>query len=404
MEVSHTNFADAEHVFEQFHLRSSRARGLLNVLPSKPFCKSKDTDDAHPDQVMMEDYVKFTKKLMDEGYFEGNWIWTTIRLFELAFIFLIGLLLFSIGWKFSGAAIWGLFGGRCGWIQHEGGHNSLTGIMWIDKLIQEITIGFGLLTSAGMWNSMHNKHHACPQKVKHDMDLDTMPLVAFYFGAARDTNRGINVWWTRIQKYTFIPLTSGVFVMLFWLFYLHPRKIIRDKAVFNGITMFVGHAVRTALVKALCPGITWTGAYFYGPLLSSWFAGMYLFGHFSTSHTFLPVVQENENKSWVRYAVEHTVDISPSNHVISWVMGYLNCQVIHHLYPNMPQWRGPDVSRRFQVFCNKWGLKYETIGYFEAWSRMFGNLDKVGSEYWKHNGDDSSVFTNRKGSASLKEE
>jgi len=87
--------------------------------------------------------------------------------------------------------------------------------MWIDKIIQEVTIGFGLLTSAGMWNSMHNKHHACPQKVKHDMDLDTMPLVAFYFGAARDTNRGINVWWTRLQKYTFIPLTSGGIVMLF---------------------------------------------------------------------------------------------------------------------------------------------------------------------------------------------
>jgi len=269
MEVSHTNFADAEHVFEQFHLRSSRARGLLNVLPSKPFCKSEDTDDAHPDQAMMEDYVKFTKKLMDEGYFEGNWIWTTIRLFELAFIFLIGLLLFSIGWKFSGAAMWGLFGGRCGWIQHEGGHNSLTGIVWIDKIIQEVAIGFGLLTSAGMWNSMHNKHHACPQKVKHDMDLDTMPLVAFYFGAARDTKRGISVWWTRFQQFSFLPLTSGCLVMLFWLYYLHPRKIIRDRAILNGLVLIIGHTVRTVLVKTLCPESSWIAAYFFGPLLSS---------------------------------------------------------------------------------------------------------------------------------------
>jgi len=133
----------------------------------------------------------------------------------LVAIFATGVYLFSIGWFVVGAAVWGLFGGRCGWIQHEGGHNSLSGVMWIDKRIQEVAIGFGLLTSGAMWNSMHNKHHTCPQKVKHDMDLDTMPLVAFYFGAAHDAKRGINSLWMRFQKYTFLPITSGGFVMLF---------------------------------------------------------------------------------------------------------------------------------------------------------------------------------------------
>jgi hypothetical protein len=63
------------------------------------------------------------------------------------------------------------FGARCGWVQHEGGHNSLTGDIWMDKRIQAATCGFGLATSGDMWNQMHNKHHATPQKVRHDMDL-----------------------------------------------------------------------------------------------------------------------------------------------------------------------------------------------------------------------------------------
>jgi len=309
----------------------------------------------------------------------------------LVVIFAIGVYLFSAGWSVAGAAVWGLFGGRCGWVQHEGGHNSLSGVMWIDKKIQEVTIGFGLLTSGKMWNSMHNKHHACPQKAKHDLDLDTMPLVAFYFGAAKDTNRGINLLWMRFQKYTFLPITSGCFVMLFWLYYLHPRKIIRDRAFFNGSMMLLGHCVRTVIVKAMCPTTSWLVAYFYGPLLSSWFAGVYLFGHFSTSHTFLPVIGEKENKNWVRYSLEHTVDISPTNYLVSWVMGYLNCQVIHHLYPNMPQHRGPEVARRLQSFCKKWDLKYEVIGYFEAWSRMFSNLGEVGMKYWSNNDQDLKI-------------
>jgi len=102
---------------------------------------------------------------------------------ELVAIFCIGVYLFSIGWVVSGAAMWGLFGGRSGWVQHEGGHNSLSGVMWIDKRIQEVAIGFGLLTSGNMWNSMHNKHHACPQKAKHDIQL----LLSHSISARRQT-------------------------------------------------------------------------------------------------------------------------------------------------------------------------------------------------------------------------
>jgi len=88
MEVSHSNYSDAEHVFEQFHLRSPRARRMLNALKSMPYqAKAGSTES---DQAMMEDYVKFTKQLMDEGYFEGNWVWTAARLLELVVIFCIG--------------------------------------------------------------------------------------------------------------------------------------------------------------------------------------------------------------------------------------------------------------------------------------------------------------------------
>lgn len=42
-----------------------------------------------------------------------------------------------------------------------------------------------------------------------------------------------------------------------------------------------------------------------------WLTGMFLFGHFSLSHTFMPVVEDGQHKDWIRFAMEHTVDISP---------------------------------------------------------------------------------------------
>lgn len=49
-------------------------------------------------------------------------------------------------------------------------------------------------------------------------------------------------------------------------------------------------------------------------------AGTNMFGHFALSHTFMPVIDETDDRSWVRYAMEHSVDISPGNPLVDWIM------------------------------------------------------------------------------------
>ena len=51
-------------------------------------------------------------------------------------------------------------------------------------------------------------------------------------------------------------------------------------------------------------------------------AGIYLFGHFSTSHTFTKTVKQDVFPTWVDYALYHTVDINTQNVFVSWIMGY----------------------------------------------------------------------------------
>jgi fatty acid desaturase len=43
------------------------------------------------------------------------------------------------------------------------------------------------------------------------------------------------------------------------------------------------------------------------------------------------------------------------------MQGYLNYQVIHHLFPTMPQCRGPQVSKELQVKAKQWGIQYTTV-------------------------------------------
>lgn len=50
--------------------------------------------------------------------------------------------------------------------------------MTLDKYIQGLTIGFGLGSDGTAWNRVHQKHHAAPQKIGFDQDMEVTPLVS----------------------------------------------------------------------------------------------------------------------------------------------------------------------------------------------------------------------------------
>jgi len=386
--------ADATPLFNAFHLRSKKARMVLKSLPQRTPQLSIQPGqllDETSEGKMLKNFEVFENELREEGFFEPSIVHNVYRISELVTMFAFGLYCYSFQTPVMialGIVVHGVFGARCGWVQHEGGHGSMTNDIGIGKRIQSFFIGFGLGTNGDMWNHMHNKHHAATQKISHDLDLDTTPLVAF-FNTAFESNRargavGFNRFWAKFQAFTFLPITSGVFVMLFWLLFLHPREMIRKRNWESGLYMLSSHIVRTVLFKHFAGFESWTSAYLVGYWGAMWVSGMYLFGHFSLSHTHLAVIDRDEHKNWVRFAVDHTVDIATSNPLVNWIMGYLNCQVIHHLFPGMPQFRQPEVSRRFAIFAKENGLNYHVVGYFEAWKLMLGNLHSVGEHYYEN--------------------
>eukprot|EP00492_Amphilonche_elongata_P005620 TRINITY_DN87_c0_g1_i4.p1 TRINITY_DN87_c0_g1~~TRINITY_DN87_c0_g1_i4.p1 ORF type:complete len:208 (+),score=28.81 TRINITY_DN87_c0_g1_i4:209-832(+) len=177
---------EATDSFNAFHARSKRAEKMLKLLPSR---------DATPQDLakfqvessdaLLKDFEELRQQLKAEGYYNPSYSHIAFRIFELAAMHLIGGYLFLHYWhsnplfSFLGLCIVGLAQGRCGWFMHEGGHGSLTGNLNYDWNIQRLFYGLGCGMSARWWRIQHNKHHATPQKMKHDADLDTLPLVAF---------------------------------------------------------------------------------------------------------------------------------------------------------------------------------------------------------------------------------
>jgi fatty acid desaturase 2 (delta-6 desaturase) len=372
---------DATDAFEQFHLQSTRARNMLaslprRVAPPEELATAEAVHQARRHEAMTKDMLALTRKLRAEGWFECSPAHTAYRVVELLALLGAGLWLLTAGWSITGLLVLGLFQGRCGWLMHEAGHWSLTTNIGMDTLLQEVIYGFGPGMSGGWWRSQHNRHHATPQKLTFDVDLETLPLVAFNAKVYERAKKSpLLRAWLSAQGFLFAPVTC-LLVALSWQFILHPRFIVRMRKYREGAVLLVRYAAiywfSTYVLRASLLQLA------LGYLVSLVAGSTYIFVNFALSHTHLPTTDATENVHWLDYASKHTVNIAPS-WLCDWWMGYLNYQIEHHLFPSMPQFRHGRVAPQVRELFAKHGLVYDVRGYFPALVTTFSNLHTVGN-------------------------
>ena len=371
---------DATDAFQEFHNRSKSADKWLKSIPSRPDDGTLAAQDK--DAALTEDFHKLRQDLEDEGYFKTSPAHVVYRIAEVVAMHIVGLYMIANGWGVSGCVLLGLAQGRCGWLMHEGGHHSLTGNINIDIALQVIIYGTGCGMSAAFWRNQHNKHHATPQKIGQDVDLDTLPLMLFNTEVQNGKQKSmVNAYtkpWIRMQAFLFAPVICFI-VGAGWQFYVHPNHSLRTKRYHELAAM----AVRYAFVYYLTtlPGWSTTNiilGYFF---IYGWVSAMYIFMNFAVSHTHLPVLKQDEDVSWVRYSADHTMNVTPGPFgVVNWWMSFLNFQIEHHLFPTMPQFNHPKISPRVQALFKKHGVEYIQMSYAEAMKVTFMNLHNVGAD------------------------
>jgi len=261
----------------------------------------------------------------------------------------------------------GLAQGRCGWWMHEAGHYSATGIIWLDRRMQEFWYGLGCGMSGSWWRNQHNKHHATPQKLGQDVDLNTLPLVAFHSDVYNKVRNPIMKMWLKMQAYLFFPVITYL-VAAGWQWFLHPRHAWRVKnfaELFWMGSRYVAwyFAFRHFGLAAVC----WS----YVIYLS--IGSGYIFTNFAVSHTHKPVLQKHEHVDWVTYSANHTTNCTPGL-ICNWWMAYLNFQIEHHLFPSMPQFRHPTIAPRVKKLFETHGLHYDVRPFWTCIAVTFRNL------------------------------
>jgi len=127
----------------------------------------------------------------------------------------------------------------------------------------------------------------------------------------------------------------------------------------------------------------WVALSILGPwvyIIMIWGGAAWMFGTFTLSHSHMPVTTESLH--WVEYSLLHTVDVEPV-WWCDWVMGYLNYQIEHHLFPTMPQFRAREIIDQVRALAEKNGIPYRCMSYVEAIKVSMKNLENVSEEIVK---------------------
>ena len=81
----------------------------------------------------------------------------------------------------------------------------------------------------------------------------------------------------------------------------------------------------------------------------------------TVEHTSFPVPDEDTGRledEWAVHQLKTTANFATNNKVVSWLVGGLNFQIEHHLFPKISHVHYPAISKIIRNACEEYGIPY----------------------------------------------
>jgi fatty acid desaturase len=226
--------------------------------------------------------------------------------------------------------------------------------------------------SYAWWMTKHTRHHANPNRVGKDPDIafDTISFVEE--DAARQ--KGLLGAITRRQGHLFFPLLllEGVNLHMTSFKTLLGREPVKGRwieisAIVLRFTLYLG-----VLFWFLPPLMAFA---FLGVQLAVF--GLYMGASFAPNHKGMPIIRSDAKIDFFSKQVRTSRNIS-GGWWASALMGGLNYQVEHHLFPSMPR---PHLAKAREIVrehCDSLGVPYTETTLVRSYAIVIAYLNRVG--------------------------
>ncbi|MCE6993493.1 acyl-CoA desaturase [Saccharothrix sp. S26] len=294
----------------------------------------------------------------------------------LAAFGLTGVSMVLIGdswWQLVPAVVLGVVFTQIAFLGHDAGHrqvfadhknNQVMGL-----LLGNLLIGVGY----GWWMGKHTRHHANPNHEDEDPDVD-IAVLAFSAEQA-ERKRGFFRWVVKHQAWLFFPL------LLLEGFSLHvistAAAVRREVKGWRLELVLMGMHVVVYLTTVFLLMSPLKAVVFIA--VHQGVFGVYMGISFAPNHKGMPVLQAGHQLDFLRKQVLTSRNVT-GGWFTDFLLGGLNYQIEHHLFPSMPRPHLRRAQALVRDFCHRHSVSYAECGLFTSYGFVLKYLHEAGAE------------------------
>jgi len=252
-------------------------------------------------------------------------------------------------------------------VMHDGSHGSYSQNKVLNKIMAH-SLNF-LGGNSQLWSKKHNiNHHTYTNVESVDDDIDLDPFLRLHDGQPRK-------WFHRYQHIYALFLYGTTYI--FWIYFLDfkkyftgriaedtpiPQMSFKDHVVFwmsKVVHVFVFIFI-PCLMLGLAKAIT-------GYVIAAVVTGFIISIVFQLAHIVEGTqfsIPENKGvvidiqSEWAIHQVLTTVNFATDNRLVTWLLGGLNYQMIHHLFPKISHVHYPAIRPLVIAACKEYNINY----------------------------------------------
>jgi fatty acid desaturase len=260
---------------------------------------------------------------------------------------------------------------QVGFVGHDAGHRQIFRSRRANYLLGLAHGNLAIGLSYGWWVDKHTRHHSHPNQEGKDPDIGD-GVLAFTERQAQASG-GPTRFIARHQRYLFFPLLllEGVQMHVASARALAGRRLPHRA---SETVLFGMHAAGyLAAVLLVLPPVK--AAVFIA--IHQGLFGVYLGCAFAPNHKGMPTLTGDDQADFLRRQVLTSRNVR-GGALTDFMLGGLNYQIEHHLFPSMPR---PNLRRSQPLvrdFCQQHGIAYHQVTLLRSYAEALDHLHEVG--------------------------
>jgi fatty acid desaturase len=239
---------------------------------------------------------------------------------------------------------------------------------WTTLVLGDLLLGI----SRQWWIEKHNKHHAHPNQMDTDPDVN-IPLLAFEEEQAFE-KRGLARLVVKYQALLIFPLSllQSLSMLRSSVEFLASKKarrpvtegslIVAHFALYFGLLFFFLEPLQAVIFVAVHRGLF----------------GLFMVSVFAPNHKAMPLLEQGSEVDFLGRQVLTSRNVA-AHPVTDFWYGGLNYQIEHHLFPSMPRNKLKEVQPIVKDLCRQLDISYHETSVLQSYREILQHLHEVGA-------------------------